>query len=187
MTVGDTPAIDAGSEEPVLETERLRLRRLQADDAAFILRLVNDPEWLRYIGDRGVRTLEDAERYIENGPAAMYRRHGFGLFAVERKDKAGPIGICGLLRRDILPDVDIGFAFLPQFRGAGYALESARATLAWARDALGLRRVVAITAPHNERSQALLRKIGLAFEKTTRLSGETEDVALFGIDWKAGS
>ncbi|HET7451427.1 MAG TPA: GNAT family N-acetyltransferase [Thermoanaerobaculia bacterium] len=170
-----------------METARLRLRRLHTRDASFILRLVNDPDWLRYIGDRGVRTAADAEHYIETGPIAMYARHGFGLFAVERKDVPGPIGMCGLLRRDILPDVDIGFAFLPEFRGVGYAAESAAAVLAWAREVVGVPRVVAITAPGNLRSQALLAKIGLHFEKNIRLPGEAEDVALFGIDGKPES
>lgn len=175
----------APEDEAVLETARLRLRRLDARDADFVLRLVNDPDWLRYIGDRGVRTAADAEHYIETGPVAMYARHGFGLFAVERRAAPGAIGICGLLRRDILPDVDIGFAFLPEFRGAGYAVESAAAVLAWARTVVGVPRVVAITAPGNRRSRALLAKIGLAFEKTIRLPGEAEDVALFGISWTA--
>ncbi len=167
----------------VLETERLRLRRLDASDAAFILRLVNDPDWLRYIGDRGVRTLGDAERYIASGPEAMYEKHGFGLLAVERKQEAGPIGICGLLKRDTLPDVDIGFAFLPDFRGRGYALEAARATLAWAQDGLGLARVIAITAPDNFRSRALLEKIGLRYERTTILPDGAE-AAVFGVAWE---
>ena len=115
----------------------------------------------------------------------MYARHGFGIFAVERKEVPAPIGICGLLRRDVLPDVDIGFAFLPEFRGAGYAFESAGAVLAWARDTLRLPRVIAISATDNRRSQALLAKIGLAFEKTVRLPGEAEDVAVFGVTWDA--
>ena len=106
----------------VLETERLRLRRLTVDDAAFILELVNDPSWLRFIGDRGVRNLDDARSYILKGPVASYEKHGFGLWLVELKAEATPIGICGLLQRDTLPDVDIGFALLPQFCGQGYAV-----------------------------------------------------------------
>ena len=176
------PAAVAG-EEPVLETGRLRLRRLGPGDAGFVLRLVNDPDWLRYIGDRGVRTLDDAARYIADGPVAMYRRVGFGLFAVERKDDPAPIGICGLLRRDTLQDVDIGYAFLPEFRGLGYAVESAAAVLAWGRDVVGLARVIAITAPGNERSKALLEKIGLTFERTVRMPGDREEVAVFGVTW----
>jgi RimJ/RimL family protein N-acetyltransferase len=166
----------------VLESERLRLRRLGRGDAAFVLRLVNDPDWRRYIGDRGVRTLGDAERYIDSGPVAMYERHGFGLLAVEKKDEPAPIGICGLLKRETLPDVDIGFAFLPEFRGRGYALEAARATLAWARDVLRLPRVIAITVPENARSRALLEKIGLRYEHTTILP-DGAAAAVFGVTW----
>jgi RimJ/RimL family protein N-acetyltransferase len=169
----------------VLETERLRLRRLGPEDAPFVLRLVNDPDWLRYIGDRGVRTLEDAERYVAAGPVAMHERNGFSLLAAERKEAPGPIGICGLLRRDTLPDVDIGFAFLPEFRARGYALEAARATLDWARDDLGLPRVIAITAPDNGRSRALLEKIGLRYERSTILPDGTE-AAVYGVTWDGG-
>ncbi len=165
-----------------LETERLRLRRLSAADAGFVFRLVNDPDWLRYIGDRGVRTVEDAERYIANGPVAMYAQHGFGLLAVETREDPMPIGICGLLKRETLPDVDIGFAFLPEFRGRGYALEAARATLAWARFGLELARVIAITAPDNVRSRTLLEKIGLRYERTTTLRDGVE-TAVFGVTW----
>jgi RimJ/RimL family protein N-acetyltransferase len=169
----------------VLESERLRLRPLGAADAAFVLRLLNDPDWLRYIGDRGVRTLEDAERYIADGPVAMYGQHGFGILAVEAKEEPAPIGICGLLKRETLPDVDIGFAFLPEFRGRGYALEAARATLSWARDGLGLARVIAITAADNVRSRALLEKIGLRYERTANLH-EGAETAIFGVTWPGG-
>lgn len=172
--------------EHVLETGRLRLRRLGPEDAPFMLRLVNDPDWLRYIGDRGVRTLADAERYIANGPVAMYDRHGFGLLAVERKEERGPIGICGLLKRETLPDVDIGFAFLPEHRGRGYAFEAAEETIAWARDVLRLPRVIAITAPDNVRSRTLLERIGLRYERTMVLHPGAE-TAVFGVTWRKGA
>jgi len=176
-------AEDGGGTALVLETERLRLRRLGREDAGFVLRLVNDPDWLRYIGDRGVRTLEDAERYIDSGPAAMYERYGFGLFAVETKEAPAPIGICGLLKRETFPDVDIGFAFLPDFRGRGYAREAAIATLDWAREGLGLVRVIAITVPENARSRALLERIGLRYERTVVLPDGSE-AAVFGVTWE---
>src|SRR5688572_11486644 len=112
----------------VFETERLRVRHLSALDASFILRLVNEPGWLQFIGDRGVRTVDDAARYIERGPVEMQRKHGFSLFAVELRETARPIGICGLLKRDALEDVDLGFAFLADFQGLGYAFEAATAT-----------------------------------------------------------
>jgi RimJ/RimL family protein N-acetyltransferase len=153
----------------LFETQRLILRYLTLDDAAFVLALVNDPAWLQYIGDRGVRTLDDAREYLRKGPIEMYARLGFGLFCVEEKSSGTPIGICGLIKRDTLADVDLGFAFLPAFRGGGYAFEAAAATLAWARDTLGMRRVVAIVSPGNARSIALLEKLGFRFEQTLRL------------------
>ena len=166
----------------VLETERLSLRWLTAEDAAFILELVNDPDWLRFIGDRGVRTLEDARGYILNGPVAMYQRTGFGLYLVELKHGARPIGMCGLIERAGLADIDIGFAFLPAFRGRGYAYEAASATMTYARETLGLARVVAIASPDNQSSIRLLTKLGLSFEKMLRLDEDQEEVVLFGWD-----
>jgi RimJ/RimL family protein N-acetyltransferase len=163
----------------VLETERLILRWLSADDAAFILELVNDPDWLRFIGDRGVRTLEDARGYILNGPVAMYHRAGFGLYLVELKPTATPIGMCGLIERAGLADIDIGFAFLPAFRGQGYAYEAASATMTYARETLGLDRVVAIATPDNQSSIGLLTKLGMSFEKMLRLGEDPEDLVLF--------
>ena len=167
----------------VCETERLILRRLEPDDAPFIVELLNDPDWLRYIGDKGVRTLDDARAYLENGPIAMYARHGFGLYCVELKSDRTPIGMCGLIKRDTLPDVDIGFAFLPQYRARGYAREAAQATLAHGRDAIGLKRVVAITSPDNDASGRLLQAIGLSFECLRQLSGDAPPVRYYG--WTA--
>lgn len=163
----------------VLETERLVLRHLTEDAAAFILRLLNEPSWIRFIGDRGVRTLEGGRGYIAQGPAASYARHGFGLFLVELKDGGVAAGICGLIKRDALEDVDIGFAFLPEFRGRGYAHEAAAATLEYARRVIGLRRVAAIVAPDNESSIRLLEKLGLSFERAMRLPGDEEELKLF--------
>lgn len=162
----------------VLETDRLIIRWLTIEDAAFILELVNDPSWLRFIGDRGVRTLEDARNYILKGPAEMYGRLGFGLYLVELKDEGVPIGTCGLIKRDSLKDVDIGFAFLPSFRGSGYAYEAASAVLAYGKNTLGLERIVAIVSPGNDRSIRLLEKLGLQFEQRIQLS-ERDEVKLF--------
>lgn len=167
----------------VLETPRLVLRRLVPEDAPFILVLVNDPDWLRYIGDKNVHNLDDALLYIANGPSAMYERCGHGLYLVTLKDGT-PIGMCGLLRRDTLDDADIGFAFLPAWRSQGYAREAAQATLAYGRDALGMRRIVAITSPDNAASGALLEKIGLRFERMLELNAR-DRVKLFGIDFPA--
>jgi ribosomal-protein-alanine N-acetyltransferase len=164
----------------ILETDRLILRQLTADDAEFVFELVNDPAWLRFIGDRGVRNLDDAREYIRKGPVDSYSRHGFGLYAVERKEGGSPIGICGLVKRDFLEDVDIGFALLPAFRGRGYAREAARATMTYARDTVGLGRIVAITSRDNDASGRLLEAIGLRFEKMIRISPDSpEDVKLF--------
>ena len=164
----------------VLATERLVLRRLAAEDADFILELMNDPDWLRFIGDRGIRTVEDARTYIANGPAAMISRLGFGLYAVELRNERTPIGICGLVRREWLEDVDLGFAFLPRFRGAGYAHEAAAATLEYAKTTLGLDRILAIVSPDNHDSVRLLNKLGFTFQRMVRPSAEADEVCVFG-------
>jgi ribosomal-protein-alanine N-acetyltransferase len=163
----------------IFETARLTLRRLTPDDAPFILELLNDPLFLRFVGDKGVRSLADAREYITHGPMASYTQHGFGLFHVALKFHGTPIGMCGLLKREALADVDVGFAFLPQFSGQGYATEAARATLDYGRTVLGLGRIVAITAPDNLGSQNVLRKIGLRPEKTLKLPAYRTDSLLF--------
>ena len=167
----------------VLETDRMTLRRLTAEDAAFMLGLLNQPSFLRFIGDRGVRTLDDARAYILNGPVEMYERHGVGLYLTALKEDGAPIGVCGLIKRETLEDIDIGFAFLPEFWGRGYAVEAAAAVLAHGRDDLGLRRIVAITAQDNQSSIRLLEKIGLTFERLIRLNGEGPEINLF--EWNA--
>lgn len=166
----------------ILETARLQLRHIAPNDAAFILELVNEPSWLRFIGDRGVRTLEDARAYILKGPVAMYDRVGFGLYLTELKANGAPIGICGLVKRAGLEDVDIGFALLPRYRGRGYAHEAAAAVLRYGRDVIGLNRIVAIASSDNESSIRLLEKIGLRFEQMIRLPGGTEDIKLFSVE-----
>jgi RimJ/RimL family protein N-acetyltransferase len=166
----------------VLETNRLILRELCAGDAAFILELVNDPDWLRFIGDRGVRTLEDARQYIASGPVDMYLRLGFGLYRVELKESGVPMGICGLIKRESLADVDIGFAFLPKFRSRGFAFEAASATMGYGRGVLGLTRIVAITSPANEDSIRLLGKLGMQFERMVSLSPDLPEVRLFAVN-----
>jgi ribosomal-protein-alanine N-acetyltransferase len=165
--------------ETILETKRLRLRQLAEQDAAFILELVNEPAFIQNIGDKGVRTLDDARDYIFSGPVASYAKHGFGLYCVERKETDEPIGICGLLKRDALDDVDIGFAFLEKFRGRGFAYESAAEVMDYGRTALGLKRIVAITSPDNEASIRVLQKIGLRFDKMLRIPGSNEETRLF--------
>lgn len=162
----------------MIVTERLVLSELVPDDAPFIHTLVNDAGWLRYIGDRGVRTLDDARAYIENGPMASYARNGFGLYRVSVRDGDDAVGMCGLIKRDTLKHVDIGFAFLPDARGRGYAREAAFATLAHARDNLGLDRIVAIVSPGNAPSIRLLTLLGMRMERTLR-PGESDEVLLY--------
>ena len=163
----------------MIETERLVLSHLTADDAEFVLELLNQPSFIRFIGDKGVRTLDDARRYIAEGPARSYEVNGFGLNLVRLKANDTRIGICGVLKRDTLPDPDIGFAFLPSFWNQGYALESAAAVMTHARETLGLRRILAITSPDNEASEKLLGKIGLRFCRLTKLAADADEVKLF--------
>ncbi|MCP3101605.1 GNAT family N-acetyltransferase [Myxococcus sp. K15C18031901] len=162
----------------VLETQRLRLRGMTLDDAPFVLQLVNEPSWLRFIGDRGVRTLEDAQRYVRDVPQASYARHGFGLLRVEALDGTA-MGMCGLLKREVLEDVDIGFAFFPAYWGQGYAFEAAQAVLAHARQELGLPRVAAIVDPTNASSIKLLERLGFRFARPFRMSGEAQEISLY--------
>lgn len=163
----------------VLDTPRLVLRRLEPADAGFILEITNDPDWLRHIGDRGIRSLDDALRYIADGPCAMYERHGFGLYIVGLRDGGRPIGLCGLIKRDWLGDADIGFAFLPAFRGRGYALEAAAATLEYGRTTLGLRRVAAIVSSGNADSLQLLDRLGMRLERMVLPPNETIPLCLY--------
>ena len=165
----------------ILETERLILRRFTPDDAPFILELVNEPGWKRFIGDRGIGTLESARDYIANGPIASYKQHGFGLYAMELKVGSMPVGMCGLIKRDTLDDVDIGFALLSRFEGHGLAYEAAAATLAYSRDTIGLTRLVAISTIDNQRSARLLERLGMHFERLVRLSVDSEPLRLHAI------
>lgn len=166
----------------ILETDRLRLRKLTPDDAEFMLRLLNEPSFIRNIGDRGVRTLDDARSYIVNGPVASYERHGFGLWLVEVKDSGAPIGICGLLKRDAMDDTELGYALTPQYWSKGYALESASAVMAYASEELGLKRVAAITDAGNESSIRVLEKIGFKYERMIRLSDDASELKLFASE-----
>jgi len=166
----------------ILETERLSLRHMAVDDAAFILGLLNEPSWLQFIGDRGVRTLDDARAYVLNGPVAMYSRLGFGLYLVELKDSRVPIGICGLIKRDFLADVDIGYALLPAYWSNGYAYEAASAVLTYGQNKVGLKRIIAITDPDNHRSARLLEKLGLRYEGMVAYPDTHKEVRLFAIE-----
>lgn len=164
---------------PALTTARLTLTPISAADASFMLTLLNDPSWLRAIGDRGIRTVDQARAYIENGSVQSFAQRGFGSFLVRLKTTLTPIGVCGLYRRDTLSDPDIGFAFLPQFTGQGYAFEAAAATLAHGHTTLGMPRILAITTPANTASIKLLGKLGLRFEKMIAAPIGNEELRLF--------
>ena len=166
----------------VLETERLRLRWYAEADAAFILTLLNEPSWIANIGQRNVHTLDDARSWIRERLIGNYEKQGFGFWAVERRADDALIGMCGLVKRDTLPAVDIGYAFLPAFWGQGYAREAAAACLAYARNTLGLRRVLAITGPDNAASAGVLEAIGMTYEDTRVLEGEERLTRVFSID-----
>lgn len=181
-----TAADSAAPGRLVLSTARLNLRELVAADAAFVLELLNDPDFIRNIADRGVRTLAAAADYIAQGPRASYAQHGFGLLRLSRRESphAGevPIGIAGLIRRDWLADVDIGYALLPAHRGQGYALEAAVALCRHGREVLKLPRIVAFTSPDNAASIGLLEKLGLRYARPLSMPGSSEVLSLFSPD-----
>ncbi len=175
MTIDDRRTMEGF----VLETDRLILRELRETDAPFILGLLNEPSFLAFIGDKGVRDLDGARTYIRTGPLASYAAHGFGLYLTVRREDDEPIGICGILKRDTLDHPDIGFAFRPAFWRQGYCSEAARATLAFGRRDLGLRRIVAVTSVDNVGSRKVLEKIGMRLDGSIRLGDDEEPVHLF--------
>jgi RimJ/RimL family protein N-acetyltransferase len=165
----------------VLETERLLLQEFSLENAEFIVALLNDVSFLRYIGDKNVRNAQDAREYLEAGPIRSYQTHGFGLYLVRMRDSGSAAGMCGLLKRRELNDADLGFAFLPEFRAMGLALEAASAVLDWARQSLSMKRIVAIASPDNHRSIHLLGKLGMRFERATQLGDAAESVHLYAL------
>ena len=158
---------------------RVRVREFSLDDTAFVIELLNSPGWQEYIGQRDVKTKEQAESYLQNGPFKSYREHGFGLWLVEKKDGPEAIGMCGIIKRDPLENPDIGFAFLPEHAGKGYAFEAASATLSFAGDRLGISTMWAVTLPNNKKSIRLLEKIGLTFIRTVTFPGGQEELCLY--------
>jgi RimJ/RimL family protein N-acetyltransferase len=162
-----------------LQTPRLAIRPFTDGDAAFVVELLNDPDWLRFIGERNVRTPDDARTYLRDKIHAAQARHGFALWAVERRDDGAAIGMCGLVRREGLADVDLGYAFLPAARGQGFAREAASAVLARAFGPLRLQRVVAITSIDNAASGRVLEAVGMRFEQRLRLVGHDADSLLY--------
>lgn len=160
----------------ILETQRLSLRRLSEDDAPFMLALLNDEAFIRFIGDRKVRTIDEARAYIRNGAIASYETHGFGLYLVQSKELGAPIGLCGVLKRDSLPDPDLGFAFTAEHRSRGYGREAAVATLAYARHELGIGRIGAIVSPDNAASRRLLQGLGFTYERMVRMADDEPEI-----------
>jgi len=163
----------------VCETPRLRLRYITPQDAAFILALLNEPDFIRNIGDRKIRTLEDAQRYILDGTVTGYEKVGFGLYLVELKETGTPIGVCGLLKREYLEDVDVGLALSARFHRQGFGFEATTAVLQHGRDVLGIGRIVAITSPDNQESIRLLVRLGLRFERMIQVPGVDRETRLF--------
>lgn len=168
---------------PELITERLRIEEFTPDDAPFMLAMLNDPDFIANVADRGVRTLEQAEQYLLDGPISSYRIHGFGMYAVRLKDSGDTIGVCGLVRRPELADIDIGYGFLPAGRSQGFAIEAAQSVWNYATEELGLTRLIAIVAPHNAASIRLLEKLGLRYETDIRLSPDDGLIRQYG--WHA--
>jgi RimJ/RimL family protein N-acetyltransferase len=186
LSIGHNHQTNQQQQRPmkILETERLIIRHLTLDDAPFMLDLLNQPSWLRFIGDRGVRTVADAQNYIQNGPMDMVARLGFGFYLVQLHASDCAIGICGLAKRDYLQDVDIGFALLPEYWNQGYAHEAAKAVLNYAHHTLGLQRVVATTRPDNHASAQLLEKLGLHLERTIQHPDGDRELKLFAIEFE---
>ena len=169
----------ASRDSVVIETDRLTLRRFTLDDAPFALALVNDPSFKTFIGDKGVRTEDDARTYLQSGPLASYAQFGFGLFLVARKTDGAQIGMCGLLKRPTLEHVDVGYAFLPAFWHQGYAREAVAATLTYGTKAFGLSRIVAITTPENAASIRVLVDLGFVLQGFTQAGDKAEALHLY--------
>ena len=165
----------------ILETERLYLREFTTDDKEFIFELLNSPGWIKYIGDRGIKTLDNTINYINEGLIRSYKINGFGLWGIVEKESDILVGMCGLLKRDYLEDVDVGFALLPSHEGLGYGKESALETVRYAKNELTLKTLAAITVPYNDSSIRLLQKLGFNFCENIRIPNDDEELMLFKI------
>ncbi|MCP9769578.1 N-acetyltransferase [Lacihabitans sp. LS3-19] len=165
----------------IIETDRLTLRKFNLNDAVFILELLNTPLWLKFIGDKGVKTIQEAENYLKNGSLKSYEEKGFGLYLVEEKTTKSPIGMCGFIKRDELENLDLGFAFLPEYIGKGYGYEAANACIKFGKDVLGFEKIAAIVNPENEASNSLLVKLGFVLEKQIAFGENATLVNLYGI------
>jgi ribosomal-protein-alanine N-acetyltransferase len=165
----------------VLESDRLFLRHFTPEDAEFILRLLNEPSFLENIGDRGVRTLEQAASYLQEGPIKSYQDHGHGAYAVVLKESLQPIGLCGLIKREQFQDVDLGYALLPEFWSKGFAFEAAAAVLEYGKRSLRLAKFIALVLPTNADSIKLLEKLGFAFSRHAKMRPDAADVAVYEL------
>lgn len=163
----------------ILSTPRLVLRIFNVDDAEFVFELMNDPSWIRYIGDKGIHDLDKARAWILERPLESQRQHGFSFYVVTLKDTQTPVGICGLIKRATLQDVDMGYAFLPQFCGQGYAYEAAQAVMQYAQQEFAFKKLAAITSPDNQPSNQLLRKLGFTLEQVLVMDGEEQETNLY--------
>lgn len=165
----------------ILQTERLLIREMTFDDSNFIVKLLNTSGWLRYIGERGVRTVEDAKVYLQNGPLLSYERNGFGLYLVGLLETGDFIGMCGILKRDNLEHPDLGFAFLPEYKGKGYAHEAAKAVIHFARERLKIKTLFAITMPENAASIKLLEKVGMKYDGVVKSPDGKDNLNLYKL------
>ena len=163
----------------MLQTERLKIELAQVEDKHFFFKLLNSPHWIQYIGDRGIKTEQDAENYIKNSLIKNYADKGLGLYKMVEKASSLPIGICGFVKRDYLDSVDIGFAVLPEFEGKGYTYEAAKAVLEYGKTQLGLTTVYGITTPDNQASRHLLEKLGLQFISTRTANEKNQELLIF--------
>ncbi|SFE40599.1 Protein N-acetyltransferase, RimJ/RimL family [Chitinophaga sp. CF118] len=164
---------------PICKTERLIISELTIQDAPFVLTLLNTPTWIQYIGDRGIKNIDEARNYLLNGPIASYKQRGFGLYLIKLKEGNIPIGMSGLIKREGLDNVDIGFALHPDYARKGYAFECADAIMKYAREVLKIPVIVAITTEDNASSISLLKKIGLQYKEMVILPGNPKEYMLF--------
>ncbi|MFZ6861660.1 GNAT family N-acetyltransferase [Undibacterium sp. Ji67W] len=173
----------------VIQTERLALRLFNIDDEKFVFELLNDPSWIKNIGDRGITNLNKARAWITEGPLACQATYGFSFYVVTLRESGTAIGCCGLIKRDVLDFADIGYAFLPSYWGRGYALESALATVKYAQEELGLSKLLAITSPENHSSNKLIQKMGFALEDVVllNLSGKEKLTNRYGYTFPTRS
>lgn len=163
----------------LIDTDRLSIRYIKVEDFNFIFRLLNDPSWIKYIGDKGIKTEDDAKNYIQTGPLQMYKNFGFGLYLVTLKETAVPIGLCGLIKRPSLENIDLGYAFLPEYTGKGYAFEATKSVLQYGKEQLTIDKIVAITTLDNFSSEKVLLKLGFTFDSLIKEKNEAEQLKLF--------